>query len=168
MKNKLYIMSGCPGSGKSTFAKKYLTGSNTLYISRDEIRFSLIKENEKYFSKEKQVYQSFVNKINTALAEGYNVIADATHLNRKSRSKLFFSLYSNLIDTEVIVVTLKTPLELCIERNELRKGTRSYVPYQDLCKMFYSYEEPSFDENKNIISKIIEVFPNNDINIKER
>lgn len=42
MKNKLYIMCGCPGSGKTTYAKKYLINDNTVYVSRDDIRFSLL------------------------------------------------------------------------------------------------------------------------------
>ena len=36
---RLYVMVGCPGSGKSTWAKKHLP--NTYYVSRDEVRFSI-------------------------------------------------------------------------------------------------------------------------------
>ena len=90
MKNKLYIMCGIPGSGKSTYAKTYLT--NTLYVSRDEIRFKLVKEDEDYFSKENEVFDTFIAKINEGLRQSLDVVADATHLNSKSRLKLLACL----------------------------------------------------------------------------
>ena len=39
-------MVGIPGSGKSTYAKKNFP--DAWYISRDEIRFDLVAENEEY------------------------------------------------------------------------------------------------------------------------
>ena len=47
-------MVGCPGSGKSTWAKKHLP--DTYYVSRDEVRFSLLQDGEDYFSHEKEVF----------------------------------------------------------------------------------------------------------------
>ena len=47
----LWIMVGIPGSGKSYFAKNILmTDDSWQYISRDEVRFSIIKDDEEYFS----------------------------------------------------------------------------------------------------------------------
>ena len=40
----LVLMMGLPGAGKSTWAKTSM-GDNDIYISRDEIRFSLVDEN---------------------------------------------------------------------------------------------------------------------------
>lgn len=44
----LILMCGVPGSGKSTWAKQHLKPSD-VYISRDEIRFSLVAENGRIF-----------------------------------------------------------------------------------------------------------------------
>ena len=54
MKSKtLYIISGVPGSGKDYFLNQYFgNSSNVKIISRDVIRFSLIDNNDEYFSKE--------------------------------------------------------------------------------------------------------------------
>ena len=54
----LFIMMGAPGAGKSTFIKN-LKGESGIPISRDQIRFSMVKEDEPYFSKEKEVYKEF-------------------------------------------------------------------------------------------------------------
>ena len=62
MKNKLYVICGVPGTGKSTFCKNHLTmfGDNVKYVSRDDIRFSIVKENEEYFSHETEVFNKFI------------------------------------------------------------------------------------------------------------
>lgn len=71
-KPKLIVMVGIPGSGKSTFAQNYIKDANnisTVWISRDEVRYSLISGTDEYFAKEKDVFKIFVKKINSALAE---------------------------------------------------------------------------------------------------
>ena len=62
----LYILIGVPGVGKSYFAKKKLMeGPGWKYISRDEIRYSLLKEGEDYFSHENEVFEKFIIAIIT-------------------------------------------------------------------------------------------------------
>ena len=46
---RIYILMGTPAAGKSTFLKKIKNG---LIVSRDAIRFSLLKEGEDYFAHE--------------------------------------------------------------------------------------------------------------------
>lgn len=157
MKNKLYLMVGCPGSGKSTYAKRYLT--NAVYISRDDIRFSLVKENEEYFSKEKEVFKVFVNKINNKLRDGYDVVADATHLNPSSRFKLLANLDLNKNKTEVIAIFIQVPLDVCLKQNEKRKGTRSYVPKAVIKRMYYSLTAPNTEECYGLIDVIHTITP---------
>ena len=70
--------------------------------------------------------------IDTGLKNGYNVYADATHLNTASRNKLLNSITEKPTSIEAIV--LKVPLETCLERNRLRKGTRGFVPEDTIKK----------------------------------
>ena len=157
--NKLYVMIGAPGSGKSTFAKKYI--SNAKYISRDEIRFSILAEDEPYFSKEDQVYREFIWEIYNSLKNEEDVVADATNLNDKSRSKLFEAIPLDLSKYKVIAVYMNTPLKTCLERNELRKGVgRTYVPPQYLRRMFFNKTNPTFTEYKGVFNEIWNVFTN--------
>ena len=89
----VYIMCGCPGSGKSYWCEHHIK-SGAAYISRDAIRFSLLKPGEGYFTHEDEVYKLFWDQINGALSDGRDVFVDQTSLTRKSRKYLIqhFSL----------------------------------------------------------------------------
>lgn len=141
-------MSGMPGIGKSTWAKRFQEISNTEidYISRDEVRFEIVSIEEEYFSKETIVYANFIHRVNDAIATGHDVIVDATHLNKGSRAKLLRNLKYNRSNTKLILVLMPFNLNLAIERNEKRKGTRAYVPEASLRKMARAIDKPSAKE----------------------
>lgn len=165
--NKLYVMIGAPGSGKSTFAKQHL--SNIKYVSRDEVRFSLLQDGEDYFSREKEVYREFIWRIyNTLHDEKEDVIADATHLNPFSRAKFFKALPLDFSKIKVIGVYINTPLATCLKRNSYRsKEDRTYVPESALCKMFHNLTPPNFTESNGIFDEIWDVYTHkNDPEIK--
>lgn len=142
-------MCGIPASGKSSWVKNhiYKLDGATLSVSRDNIRFSLVKENEEYFSREKDVYNIFVNDIKEYLKTKAvrNVIADATHLSPGSRAKLINSLGNSLKDVQIYAVVMDTPLEIALERNAKREG-RSQVPESALRNMANSFKIPKLDE----------------------
>jgi predicted kinase len=146
----LYLMCGIPGAGKSTWAHNHME-KNDRYVSRDEIRFSLVDEDEEYFSRETQVFEEFVRKINLNLSLGFNTFADATHINSASRRKLLKRI--NGYD-KLEVIHIDTPLIVAYERNEKRKGTRSYVPQSAIHRMYYQFEQPTFLEGFSTIYKI--------------
>lgn len=150
--NKLYVMSGCPGSGKTYYAKTHFP--DAIYVSRDEIRFSMVSETEEYFSKEKQVFKEFISEINAGIASGKDVVADATHLNEKSRTKLFNNLIIDRDKTKVEVICMQVPLHTCIKQNENRKGTRSYVPQDVIKRMFLSVTIPSYAEREKFMNVV--------------
>jgi len=143
--SNLIIMSGAPGSGKSTYAKLLAQhNTNTIYISRDTIRFSLLGPNDHYFSKETEVLETFYNNIISSLNRGYNVIADASHLNWKSRRTLLEKVAKEVTNFQVEVIYLRPPLEVCFERNDTRTG-RENVPHDVITKMYNSQSDPAND-----------------------
>lgn len=144
----LYVMCGCPGLGKSTWIVKNLHKFKgyTAVVSRDAIRFSLLHEGEDYFARENEVYAKFINDIKFGLENADNVIADATHLNEASRTKLLRKLGASLKNVEIIAIVLKGSLELALERNENRKDTLSYVPEDVIRNMYRRFTMPRFIE----------------------
>lgn len=144
----LYLMCGVPGAGKSTFLKNHIKEENSEIISRDAIRFSIVKPDEDYFSHEDEVLNIFWEQINKALAEGKDTFVDQTSLTPRARKWLLQHVegykYANLI-------WIDENLETCLKRNELRRGTRAYVPRSVIRRMFSQFIEPSLDEGFDYI-----------------
>jgi predicted kinase len=145
-KRKLYLMMGCPGSGKSTYLKTRFSQLPIAVISRDEIRFSMVKEDEEYFSRENEVYAEFIRQIKDALDFNAEVFADATHLNETSRAKTLRALGESIKDVEVNVIWVRVPVEIALSQNENRIGTRSYVPKSVIRRMHSQITRPTKEE----------------------
>lgn len=149
--NNLYVLCGIPGCGKSTWVKNRMaentssTDPKWAYVSRDEVRFSMIKEEDDYFSKEKQVFEEFVNRLCGNLSDAWtqNVIADATHLNETSRDKLINAIRRKRpnLPLYITMVYFDIPLEVCKFRNDKREG-RAHVPDEVMNKMYAQLEFP--------------------------
>lgn len=148
-KTKLYVLIGCPGCGKSTWSSKMCEHDKSiLWVSRDVIRFRILKPTDGYFTKEKEVYANFVHIVANSLFRGQDTIADATHLDQASRSKLYSQLRAkgiNFNGVEVIGVYFDVPFEVCVSRNATRTGRR-LVPYEQMIKMFKKLTKPSRNE----------------------
>lgn len=131
---KLMILTGAPGSGKSTWANQQ---KNAKVISRDTIRFSLLSEDDEYFSKENEVLRLFYKNIQDALdnknADYDTVIADASHLTSVRRYETIRELNLDNLE-EVINVQFIAPIEVCIARNANRTG-RANVPNDVIKRM---------------------------------
>ncbi len=158
MKRKnLYLMCGIPGSGKSTFCNEMISKSDRKaeYISRDVIRFSYLKDGDDYFSKEDDVFTTFVSSINDAIDDDTldDIFVDATHLNEKSRNKVL--KYLDLDFVKIIPVNFLIDFDLALERNNLREG-RSCVPRSSLVNMHSAFR-PATHYEKYPYEKIINV-----------
>ena len=90
MPNKLYILIGVPGVGKSTIANK-LKNKNTICLSSDDIREEYIENIEDYQKHNAKVFEIMNNKTFELLKEGKNVIYDATTLSRKKSNSLLYT-----------------------------------------------------------------------------
>lgn len=143
-KGKLFIMVGIPASGKTTFANSHFNFKNQVIVSRDAIRFSFLKDEDEYFSKEDIVFSVFVKTINDYLCSGIDVYADATHLNQKSRRKLINAINKNYV-LSISAIFMNTSLNECIQRNKIRVG-REYVPINTIRSMYSNLQVPSLDE----------------------
>lgn len=147
MKKTLYIMCGPAGSGKTTWVHEHATPGTSAHISRDRIRFSMVKEDEYYFSREKEVYMEFVKQICKALSSEQidKVYADATHLTKKSRENLIKEIDSVYPFFDIVAVAIKPSVEQCLAQNAQRSG-REFVPEKVIMNMYSSFEDPWDDD----------------------
>ena len=162
MKRELRVMVGIPASGKSTWIKEEVAAlqreqKTSKVISRDVIRFSMLKDEDEYFVHEEQVFVEFVRQINEALNSDVNaVFVDATHISKGSRIKLLSKL-NPPENTELIFEVMDTPLEECLARNATRTG-RACVPETAIRNMAAGFKIPNEDElfkytNNNTFAK---------------
>ena len=148
--SKLIMMIGVPGAGKSTWIKDHFP--NIIPVSRDAIRFELLDERGgDYFDYEDEVFDKFIAQIIGGLVGEDITIADATHLNKKSRAKVLNEVrkYAD----EIEVVWIDTDIETAFAQNDQREG-RAWVKHGIIRRMWFTLEEPEFDEGFN---KIIHV-----------
>ena len=147
--NYLIMFCGIPGSGKPTEARRMAgslatRGLTIEYISRDELRFSMISDESEYFSKKKEVFSKFVEKMNNSLNKNDCTIIDATHISKASRAKIL-RLVEDPTNVRLLVLYLTTPLDVCMRQNDLRTG-RERVPHEVIEKMAKQFEDPTEKE----------------------
>ena len=168
MQKTIFLMCGPAGSGKSTWCARQVEKDfiNKIYISRDDIRFAMVKDDEDYFSREDEVFAQFIRDINIALlAENVEEIyIDATHLTEKARNKVLDLL--ELDNCRVIPVVVHPDLKTTLAQNEQREG-RAFVPRSVIKRMDAQFERPTFHEKHQyaeiweVIKDGVLIIPNN-------
>ncbi len=131
----LYVLSGLPGSGKTTLANELSLEFNAVVHHFDDIPGA----NKKNMND--QAYEKFWYKIREDLLNNKNVIADGIHTSKFLRKKILDSISD--INCEKVLITINTSLEECLRRNNARKQ-----PLSDFCifAIYMHQESPTFDE----------------------
>lgn len=140
-------MIGPAGGGKSTWIRCNAKAGTSAHISRDRIRFSFVKEDEYYFSREDEVYLEFIRQIMKAISCEWvdEVYVDATHLTKNSREKLVKEIENVCIPFDLIAIIIKPELEQCLDQNAQRLG-RECVPETVIRNMYKSFQHPLKDD----------------------
>ena len=148
--NKLIILSGIPGSGKTTYAlgvKSVLPKVEV--ISSDEVRRQVTGRADNG-TQEAVVWQEFEAQIKKAAQNNDIVIADSTALTNALRMK-WFRAFRSVFD-KIELVYLNIPFSVCWERNLARERK---VPLNPMAGMFKLLEEPNEEVNNSFDSIIV-------------
>ena len=151
----IYLLCGISGSGKSTWAEEQISGWEEVsrIISRDKIRFSLLKEGEDYFKRENAVFAQFIKEINDSIQAGIeNIFIDATHISSQSRAKVLKRIKFPRECTLKIEIFMPS-IETCLERNSQREGL-ARVPDSTLKSMAKDFTFPYLSEFSYLPSNV--------------
>ncbi|MBX4270070.1 AAA family ATPase [Clostridium estertheticum] len=121
-KNRLYILIGIPGSGKTYYANNHLNKMNTVIVSTDEIRKELTGTYKFSSETNEEVFRIAKSAIKGALSNGFDVGFDATNTIREYR--ISFHRIAKDTNADVIAIVFKTQLSLCLKRNSTRNIER--------------------------------------------
>lgn len=144
MEKRLIVLTGIPGSGKSTYAQKILEHNKKAFIvSSDQIRLELLGKVDD-FSQEELVFEKFENLIIEKSNDYEIIIADSaatTNTRRLLWAKKFAPHFK-----EIHLVYFKTSLRTALRRNKKRAHV---VPFKDMIIMRKTFEKPSKEVLKN-------------------
>lgn len=131
----VYVLSGLPGSGKSTYAVKLATELNAVVHHYDDIPGANRKDTMK------QSYKEFWKRIREDLSNGNTVIADGIHTSKALRRNMLDAVAD--IECQKVLVVMNTSLDECIRRNENREK-----PLSKLCilAIHANQETPTLNE----------------------
>jgi predicted kinase len=152
---KLTVLVGLPGAGKSTFAKQVVEDNpHAVWLSSDQIREKLYGDANCQNDPAK-VFSIMQEEAISMLDQGFNVIYDATSINRKSRAAILAKV-PKFVQKECVIVW--APVDICIERDKARNRT---VGPAVIDKMLRRFEAPFYDEGfDNIYVHISDVHYN--------
>ncbi len=164
---KLFVLSGLPFSGKTTWAREFV-GDSVAIISRDEIlediqkdvflqarllveaKKILLPESHMFESREKNAWndvgtREYVRQVTVKILESKDdvVIVDGTHLSRAARAFI-----ATDFGRRKIAVQISTSKDLCIERwrQAIVTGIRSTITEELIQTMDALREDPSKSE----------------------
>ena len=151
---KLTIFCGIPGSGKSTFYKKYDYRDHwfdsTIRISLDDFR--KLMTGKDFHPPFEPVVQAWAEQTGRyLLSQGHHVVVDATYVRRSLRQK--WVKLAQEYRAGVECVWFNIPWHVCVERNDNRERK---VPVDVLKRMSENFEEPSLIEGFDRLFKVDE------------
>lgn len=145
----LILLVGIPGSGKTTYAEKYIEKHpGTVHLSSDKIRAELWG-NEATQGDNNEVFSLMQSRAIEALNNGQSVVYDATNVTRKDRSYII-ALCPKFAKIECHIIWAS--IETCIERDVTRERT---VGKEVIDRMLKRFQPVWHDEGIDEINIIL-------------
>lgn len=146
--NKIVLIVGVPGAGKSTLAQRLVEkGYNCL--NADSIRKELFGDEGEQKDKER-VFEIFFERLEAALSVGQDIVIDNTNINTKHRSPILQrAIRAGYSDIQLWV--LDVPLETCLERNRGRERSLPDDVIVNYYNALHGHGKPRKHEGKLVI-----------------
>lgn len=156
---QVIMLIGVPGSGKSTYIKKFLTDNSDKHyvlLSTDDILTALGDEEGLDYSQAfakymKQADKKFKIQFSQAKNTNSNIIIDRTNLTTKGRSKFLSQLPSTYHKVAVVFEVDPKEIQQRLIKREIETG--KHIPDFVVKNMTASYQPPTnaeFDEIKYV------------------
>ena len=114
---------------------------------------TIFRTKKKYSVNLQQHSLKFAATLALTLSDGFDVIADATHITKISRQKLTQAIDRIFTDYQIVYVNCYLDEETCVIHNSARAG-RLHVPEQVVRNMCRQFEVPSLTEDSRAIEII--------------
>lgn len=134
MEQKLIMMKGLPGCGKTTEAMRLVKEEGYKRVNKDDLR-AMIDCSKHSKENEKNIVEARNLLVIHYLDSGYNVVVDDTNFHESNKDALI-EIADNC-DAEFEERFIDTPIDECIER-DLKRGDKS-VGGDVIFRMYYQY-----------------------------
>ena len=144
---------GIPGCGKSTIVHniEIINGENTTtpkIHSSDALRMELYGS-EDVQDKNSELFSELHRRMRNDLSNGYDVVYDATNLNKKQRKHFMDTL--KRIDCHKVALCIMVPYDVCLDRNLNRERV---VPDNAMKSMYMRWIPPYYGEGFDEINLV--------------
>ena len=136
MPNKVYILVGIPGSGKTTFCNQVLKPKRCVILSSDEYRKKLYGD-ENVQDNPQKVFSRLYSDMNDALSNHKSVAVDATNMSVKDRKTPI--AIAKKYKAEVVAIFFPCTVKDAVERQGYRDRE---VPQYVIEHMVSKFEYP--------------------------
>jgi protein phosphatase len=146
-----YFLLGAQGAGKTTWATAHAAQLSAVILASDDIRNELEALGTDATSENERVFALLEAQLDVLLAQGKNVLVDATHARRSWREKEVAIARAH--GAKTVAIWFDVPLAVCLQRNARKPGTQRWgeriVSPEFLRAVYLSLEPPTraeFDE----------------------
>lgn len=163
--NKLILLTGLPGSGKSTFVKNNIDNS-IIVICADDFRKVITGQN--FFINAEEFVWASVKTAVRVLINSHSILLDETGLSVSSR-KQWINIAKEA-GVPIVSIFIDTPFEECVTRNNSRerKVPQDVMDYMKEILISPSVEEGFYEaitvKNDKIINRDSSIYYENDDN----